>query len=254
MKKFFVILVCLLINVFSLFPTVLANADTSAEEVVSVIRQDFTTEDKIGDEFDLEGEYTFSNGLHLNGGKITTAKKANYFLCYFKIKSENFSFHFGEETLNINLVDGKIEFGETVSEIVRNVEEKEAVLWRVEVINDTLTVGFKTIDESVDFIYKDVFEVKYVPVYCKIGVSSVLETVVESINVYPYDSNFIPEHHDYNEKEDSLPQRTQKPVKDGKNTLKIVLISVGTGVVLVGVGVGVGIAIVVKKRRKKIEK
>lgn len=254
MKKFFVIFLCLLINVFVLFPTVSAKADTFAEEVVSVIRQDFTGEDKSYDEFTFEGEYTFSNGLRLNGGKITTVKKANCFLCYMKIKSERFSFCFGEENLNIDLINGKIEFGENISEIGRAVEEKETVLWRVEVIDDTLTIGFKAIDEAVDFIYKDVFEVEYVPSYCKIGVSSVAETetLVEYMNIYPYDSNFIPERHDYNEIEDATPQREKKPVKGEVNTLAIVLISGGAGVALAAVIVS-GV-IVVKKRRKKIEK
>ena len=145
MKKFFVIFLCLLINVFVLFPTVSVNADTSAEEVVSVIRQDFTKGEK-GDEFALDGEYTFSNGLKLNGGKITTVKKANYFLCYMQIKSEKFSFCFGEETLQIDLRNGTIQFGEKISEIGRAVEEKESVLWLVEVIDDTLTVGVNSID------------------------------------------------------------------------------------------------------------
>lgn len=252
MKKFFVIFLCLLINVFVLFPTVSVNADTSAEEVVSVIRQDFTKGEK-GDEFALDGEYTFSNGLKLNGGKITTVKKANYFLCYMQIKSEKFSFCFGEEALNIDLINGKIEFGETISEIGRAVEEKETVLLRVEVIDDTLTVGVKSIDEALDFIYKDVFVVKYVPTYCKIGVSSIpeTETVVEYMNIYPYDSNFTPEHHDYSATEDAPPQREQKPVKDDTNTstLTIVLIAVGAGVVLIAVSVS--IVIVIKKRRKK---
>lgn len=253
MKKFVVIFVCLLINVFVLFPTVSANAETSAEEVVSVIRQDFKAGEK-GDEFTLEGNYAFSNGLKLKGGKITTVKKARYFICYMQIKSEKFSFYFGEESLHIDLLNGRIEFGENVSSIGRAVEEKETVLWRVEVIDDTLTIGFKDINETVDFIYKNVFEAEYAPTYGKIGISSLAETetVVEDMNIYPYDSNFIPERHDYNETEDATPQREQKPVKGGTNTLTIVLISAGAGVALVAVIVSS--VIIVKKRRKKIEK
>lgn len=251
MKKIFAIFVCLFISVCNLFPTVFASADTTAEEVVSVIRQDFTKTDKIGDGFTVEGGYTFSNGLHLNGGKITTVKKTSYFLCYTTVKAKLFSFCFGEDALTFDLVNRKIAFGETVVEIEREVEEKEAVLWRVELTDDTLTVGFKSIDDPLDYIYKDVFETKYVPSDCQIGISSAGETVVENINIYPYDNRFVPDRHDYNEKEDAPPQRVKKPVKGEKNTLKIVLISVGTGVAVVGVSVTV--VIVVKKRRKNLE-
>ena len=71
------------------------------------------------------------------------------------------------------------------------------------------------------------------------------------MNIYPYDSNFTPEHHDYSATEDAPPQREQKPVKDDTNTstLTIVLIAVGAGVVLIAVSVS--IVIVIKKRRKK---
>lgn len=250
MKKLFTLILTLMLAVT---PFVFSSDAVFAEEseAVSVIRANFKS-GEISDDFSLGGEYNLSGGLILNGGFIRTEKKGRYFLLYTEVYSETgIAVTFGESELVIDFKESRIVFGEKIASFGKKKYGGDSVLIRVESIGEILTVGIKTSYETLDVIYKNVASFDYGAQYGKIGLKSFGGAAeVYTFKLFPYDSDFVPEHHDYDEAEDAVPERVKKPVRNPKGNKAVIIIAANGAVAAAAIAVITVFAVKKAKRRK----
>ncbi len=231
-------------------PAAYATPDNS--EIISAIRGDFKG-GNVSDDFAIGGNYETAGGLLIKDGFIRTEKKARYFLVYAEIYAENsVIFTVGEKELTINLKDSCALFGGETENFAKKNYGGDPLLLRVEAINGVLTVGIKAPFEASDSIYKNVASFGYDAGYVKLGFKTG-DGAAElfTFRVFAYDSNFTPEHHDYDEITDAVPERVKKPVKNPKNGSLAIWLAAGGGALVLIVGaVVLSVALSKKKRRQ----
>lgn len=251
MKKLFILCISLIFSVSLLiFPAGAVYAQE--EEPVSVVRANFK-EEKISDDFSLGGDYEFGGGLVLNGGFIRTEKKGRYFLLYAEVYAENgVAFTIGEKEAVIDFKESCVTFEGKTAAFGKKKYGGDSVLIRLEVIDKTLTVGIKTAYETLDSIYKNVASFDYEAEYAKIGIKSFGGAAeIYTFKLFPYESDFVPEHHDYDEVEDAVPERVKKPVRNPKGNFTVIIIA-ACGVVVAAAATVIIVIAVKKAKRRKI--
>ena len=232
----------------------LVRASAEEEQPIAAVRADFT-KDTPSEEFSIDGDYSFLGGLNLKNGSVVTKKKAKYFLSYAEVKADLVRFTLGETTLEINFVTATATFGGETATFSRGIDAEsygDYLLFRAEVLDGKLTAGVKTAEETLDFVYKDLVAFDCDLPYGAIGFSADESGIsVKTIKILPYESNFTPEHRDYDPVADALPERVKKPVKNQKNNAKMwIFVAAGVAAIVVA-AIVCAIVIFAKKRRKK---
>lgn len=243
--------------------TVYANeSGVDKSQIISVVRGDFCN-GEVPSDFTTSGQYEWGEGLILKGGQVRTQKLARYFLSYLQVRIDGgMAFTIGDNKITI---DTNAEQAEGQPTVTFNGDEQifdrknwndDPVLIRVEYLDKRLSVGIRLSSEAVDVIYKDVAVFDYEGQYLQLGVCLPEEGQEQSANsveiltfkVYPYDSNFTPDHHDYDEIEDATPQRDIKPVRNPKN--KDLWLWIGCGGAALAVVAAVIVTVIVVKKKK----